>query len=162
MLDRNCLAYFFSVMGWELSREEQNPLLKAEANSDEANRLTMLLTPGSESSGCEWCISSSTTILVSNTPSLFKFTNYPVTPLYSNAPLPNPLQVCLFSSWRNTFQEAPDDFPVRLVGLNWIACPWWDRSSCSGQWLAKEKGVSRLSLDLWWFILWAWGRGCLL
>ena len=59
MLDRNCLAcnLRFSFMGWELSGEYRDPRLKAEANSDETNSLTTLLTlltPGSESFGCEW------------------------------------------------------------------------------------------------------------
>lgn len=56
MLGRNCLAcdLRFSFMGWELSRDYRDPLLKAEANSDETNSLTTLLTPGSESFECEW------------------------------------------------------------------------------------------------------------
>lgn len=164
MLDRNCLAYLFSVTGWELCREQRDPLLKPEANSDEANSLTTLLAPGSESSACEWCISTPTTMLVSNTQSIFTFTNCPITPFKAMPHSPTPLQhFFILEEDKKSFQEAPpDDFPVCLIGLNWITCPWWDRNSCSGQWMTKENGISRLSFDLWWFIPWACGRGYLL
>lgn len=120
VLGRNGLSCIlpFSIVGWELSGEERNPLLKAEVNSDEANCLAILFTPGSESFGCEWCISMSTTIPVSNTiQSIFKFTSYPVT-LFVEIPtkrfpsLPS-LSLSLILE-KNLSKSSPDDFPVSL------------------------------------------------
>lgn len=84
---------------------EWDRLLKVEAIFDETNSLTILLTSGSESSGCVWCIFMST-ILVSNTQSILKCTSCPVTPFIAKTPF-TALQISPFSSWRKMFPEAP-------------------------------------------------------
>lgn len=119
MLDRNCLAYLFSVTGWELCREQRDPLLKPEANSDEANSLTTLLATGSESSACEWCISTPTTMLVSNTQSIFTFTNCPITPFKAMPHSPTPLQhFFILEEDKKAFKKLPQ-MTFLYVSLVW-------------------------------------------